>query len=378
MDSDSKKILFCATMDSHINNFHIPYLKWFSQKGFEVHVASNGETLFPYCDKKFNIPFSRISAKNVAALRMFKDILRNNHYELIHFHTPFSSFIGRLAAKKYRKTGTKVLYTTHGFYFYKGSPLKNWLFFYPMEKWAARYTDCLITMNNEDYAIATQKKFKAAAIEKVDGIGIDLSKFKPIDAEERNMRRQAFGAEPSDFLVIYAAELISRKNHTYIIENIGKLKEAVPEIKFLFAGRGPLEAELKKKASASGYGNSIVFLGFREDLDKIIPICDMGISPSIREGLPVNVMEYMACGLPVAASAIRGQTDIVENGVNGFLFELNDFGSLLEAISSIHEKRISAPIERDFLQKYSVENVLAEHVKIYDKYLISGDGMEED
>ncbi len=149
-------ILFCATVDYHFKAFHLPYMKWFKEQGWEVHVAASGEMELPYVDKKYTIPIQRspLSMKNMEAYRELKEIIDGNQYKLIHCHTPMGGVLARLAAREARKKGTKVIYTAHGFHFCKGAPLKNWMLYYPIEKRLAHYTDCLITINEEDYTLA--------------------------------------------------------------------------------------------------------------------------------------------------------------------------------------------------------------------------------
>ena len=151
-----KKVLFAATVDSHIKQFHLPYLKWFKEHGYEVHVATNGKEVIPYCDVKHQISFERSPLKfnNIKAIGQLKKIIEKEQFEIIHCHTPMGSVVTRLAALKARKNGTRVIYTAHGFHFFKGAPIQNWLIYYPIEKLMARYTDCLITINEEDYEFA--------------------------------------------------------------------------------------------------------------------------------------------------------------------------------------------------------------------------------
>ncbi len=168
------KVLFCATVDYHFKAFHLPYMKWFKEQGWEIHVAASGEIELPYVDVKYNIPIQRspLHKQNLAAYKKLKEIIDHNHYKIIDCHTPMGGMLARLAARDARKTGTKVIYTAHGFHFCKGAPLMNWILYYPIEKMMAHYTDCLITINNEDYAIGL-KRFKAKQIEHVHGVGIN-------------------------------------------------------------------------------------------------------------------------------------------------------------------------------------------------------------
>jgi glycosyltransferase EpsD len=210
-----KKILFTSTVDSHILNFHIPYLKWFKEQDCEVHVASNGSSDIPFVDVKYNIPFKRSPYKkeNYMVYKQLKRIIADNDYKLIHCHTPMGSVLTRLATREARSKGTKVLYTAHGFHFYKGAPLKNWLLYYPIEKIAARWTDGLLTMNKEDYKLANKFKLrKAKAVYKVNGVGIDLQKFIPQTLEKKKELRKEYGYNDDDFILIYAAELNYNKH----------------------------------------------------------------------------------------------------------------------------------------------------------------------
>ena len=155
-----KKVLFVASVNSHIIGFHTPYLKMFQERGYEVHVASYGDEKIEYCDKHHNIHFERFpfKLKNIKAYKELKKIIKDNKFEIIHCHTPTASVLTRLAARNARKKyNTKVIYTAHGFHFYKGAPAINWIIYYPIEKWLARYTDCLITINQEDYERAKER-----------------------------------------------------------------------------------------------------------------------------------------------------------------------------------------------------------------------------
>ena len=171
-----KKVLFVATVDSHIELFHLPYLKMFKEYGYEVHVATNTDNEIQYCDSKHKISVERNPLKfcNIKAIKQLTKIINEEHFDIIHCHTPMGSVVARIAARKARKTGTRVIYTAHGFHFYKGAPLKNWILFYPVEKCLAKYTDTLITINKEDYNCA-KKRFgrRCLDIRYVPGVGVN-------------------------------------------------------------------------------------------------------------------------------------------------------------------------------------------------------------
>jgi glycosyltransferase EpsD len=176
-----KKVLFTATVDSHILQFHLPFLKMFKENGYEVHVATNGNEKIPYCDVKHVVSFERspIKINNLKAIKQLKKICEKEKFDIIHTHTLMGSVVTRLAAKKARrKYNTRIIYTAHGFHFFKGAPIKNWILFYPVEKYLAKYTDTLITINQEDYELAKMKFNKRCKdIQFVPGVGIDEKKF---------------------------------------------------------------------------------------------------------------------------------------------------------------------------------------------------------
>ena len=176
---EKKKVLLVATVQSHICQFHLPLIDLLHEKGYEGHVAAKNNLKekrglkLERADKVFEVPFERSPFKkqNITAYKMLKKIINENHYNIIHCNTPMGGVLSRLAGKKERKQGTKIIYTAHGFHFFKGAPLKNWMIYYPIEKYLSKYTDCIITMNQEDYKIAS-KKFKKTNVEYTHGVGV--------------------------------------------------------------------------------------------------------------------------------------------------------------------------------------------------------------
>ena len=315
-----KRVLFCATVDFHFSSFHLPYMKWFKEQGWEVHVAAFGDMELPFTDKKFNIPIERspFKSKNIKAYRELKEIIDQNNYQIIHCHTPMGGVLARLAARTARKNGTKVIYTAHGFHFCKGAPLANWLLYYPIEKTLAHFTDCLITINTEDYQLA-KRRFKAKKIEHVHGVGVNADKFKPVGEEQRKQLRQQYGYKEDDFLLFYAAEFNQNKNQQLLIEALALIKDEVPNARLLLAGKGPLLEDCRKLATQRDIEEMVDFLGYRNDIENLLKISDLAVASSLREGLPVNIMEAMACGLPVIATDNRGHRELIINDKNGWI-----------------------------------------------------------
>lgn len=368
----SNKVLFCATVDYHFKAFHLPYMKWFIEQGWEVHVAANGDINLPYVDKKYNIPIQRspLKFKNFHAYKALTSIINNNEYDIIHCHTPMGGVLTRLSARLARKKGTKVLYTAHGFHFCKGAPLINWLIYYPIEKGLARYTDCIITINEEDYNLAMKHQFKANAIERIHGIGVDTERFRPVEESHKQALRMEFGYKEDDFLMFYAAEFNKNKNQQLLIRSLALMKDKVPSAKLLLAGDGPLIEKCRQLAMQLHVMHMVHFLGYRTDIESLIPMCDIAVASSLREGLPVNIMEAMACGLPIIATDNRGHRELVGDGENGWIVDPENLGEISDKMRMLCEdphlakrlgKRGRAMVEK----QYAVAQVLEEKKAIY-------------
>lgn len=373
-----KKVLFTATVDSHIELFHVPFLKWFKDQGYEVHVATNGDNNIPYCDKKIKISFERSPYKinNLKAIKSLEKIIDKENYDIIHTHTPMGSVVTRLAARKARKNGTRVIYTAHGFHFYKGAPLLNWLLFYPVEKILARYTDDLITINKEDYHLA-KNKFKTN-VYYVPGVGIDENKFNfKMSNKEKNELRESLGLKADDFVMIYPAELSVRKNQEWLINSIKDLIINNSNIHLLLPGRDNLNGKIQLLVKTLGLEKNIHFLGFRNDIPKLLMISDVAISSSKQEGLPVNIMEAMYLGLPIIATDCRGNRDLVEEGKNGFIIDIGDSNMLSLCINKVYkslDKEIFKKYNQELIKNYLLSNILIDMKKIYNKF---GDNNEK-
>ncbi|HZH58318.1 MAG TPA: glycosyltransferase family 4 protein [Metabacillus sp.] len=378
----ANKVLFCATVDYHFKAFHLPILKWFKEKGWEVHIAASGEMELPYVDQKYNIPIQRspFQTKNIAAFQELKEVINKNDYKIIHCHTPMGGVLTRLAAKQARKRGTKVFYTAHGFHFCKGSPVMNWLLYYPIERELARHTDCLITINEEDYNLAISHRFRASEIEHVHGVGVDTSRFKPIDKEDGCERRERFGYKEDDFLMFYAAEFNKNKNQQLLIKVLAKIKDSIPHARLLLAGEGLLQDSCKKLASELGVKHMVEFLGYRNDIVNILQMCDIAVASSLREGLPVNIMEAMACGLPVVATENRGHKELIVNQYNGWTISPENPNDLAEKIVLLAtEQHLITTLGkngRDRIEKtYSVNTIVNEKSRLYGKYMEEMEGI---
>lgn len=283
--------------------------------------------------KKIPLSCSRsvFNTGNIKAIKEIKEIVKNGNYDIVHCHTPIASACTRIACRKFRKNGLRVIYTAHGFHFYKGAPLKNWLIFYPIEKLCAYFTDTLITINKEDYALA-KRKLKAKQIEYVPGVGVDTEKFANtvVDTEKK---REELGVPQNAFLLLSVGELNVNKNHQVVIRAMAELENK--NVHYIIAGQGDQHDNLLKLASELSLSDRVHLLGQRSDVAELYKTADLYVHPSFREGLPVALMEAMSAGLPCIASKIRGAVDLI--GYNsGRLFIPSSFSSLKETIDLLH------------------------------------------
>ena len=357
----NKKVLFVATVDSHILQFHIPYLKWFKEHGYEVHVATNGDEKIPYCDKKHKICVERrpIKINNLKAIIQLRRLINEDKFDIIHCHTPMGSVVTRIAAQKARKKyGTKVIYTAHGFHFFKGAPVRNWIIFYPVEKWLSKYTDCLITINQEDYDLA-KNKFWCKNVKFVQGVGVDKNKFNfAMSEEEKNKIRKELGIDKKDFVIIYPAELSKRKNQGMLLDIIKELKDdGYNNVKLLLPGLDSINGEYQRYAERLGIKDKVKFLGYRNDIPKLMKISNLAVSVAKQEGLPVNLIEAMMCNLPIVATDCRGNRDLIEDSV-----DIDDKEKSKEKIINNIKNNLTKKYDKD---KYELSNIVNEMEKIY-------------
>ncbi|MBZ6006057.1 glycosyltransferase family 4 protein [Paraclostridium bifermentans] len=372
------KVLVTAHLGRHFRIFGQSDYKVLLNMGHEVHIAANFNEEIDKFDNpnviKHQIDFDRnpFSIQNLKALKQLKKLFRKEDFELIHCQSPSGGAITRLASKETRKRGTKVLYTAHGLHFFEGAPKKNWIMYYNFEKFFGKYTDCIITINNEDFYLA-KNKLKINNVEHVHGVGIDLNKFKPQTKNRKLELRNKYGYNENEYILIYVGELSYRKNQDMIIEAMKRLNSKINNIKLLLVGNGILESKYKEKVIKYGLEQQIDFLGYRKDIVDLMALSDLAISTSKQEGLPVNIMEAMATGLPLVVTNCRGNRDLIKHKQNGYVVEINDLSSFEKYIEDIQEsKEITSKFSTNNLEdikNYSTQNIEIEMTAIYSKYL---------
>lgn len=370
----SKKVLYVATVLSHVCQFHLPYLKMFQERGYEVHVAArdnlaekNGLQL-KYADKSFEVPFQRspFSIRNIKAYKQLKQLINENKYDLIVCNTPVGGILTRMAAKKTRKQGTKVIYMAHGFHFYKGAPKKNWMIYYPIEKHFAKRCDMVVTINEEDYLFA--REHFLGRVERIHGVGVDSCRYMSIDAKCRLARKTNFGYSQSEFIVLVVGELLPNKNQMQVIKAIEQVKTTHSNIKLLVAGNGNERNNLENYVKEHQLEENIEFLGYCTNLEDYQCFVDVGVSCSIREGLGLNVIESMMSGNTFIATKNRGHNELIKDGYNGFLVDIHDSKTLAERLIFLMENQdIKRQMENnaiEFVKRYSLDETRKEMTSI--------------
>ena len=373
-----KKVLFVATVvKTHIMEFHIPYLRMFQQAGWETAVAARNDyetpsdCVIPCCDRYYDIPFARAPLKrsNLRAYRQLKRVIDQGEYDLIHCHTPVGALLTRLAAGKARRKGTKVIYTAHGFHFYKGAPKLNWLAFFPVEWLCGFLTDVLITINREDFCFA-QKHMHAGKVCYVPGVGVDIDRF----GGSRETAREKLGIGNEEFVLLSVGEMTENKNHRLALQALALLPEK--PIRYVLVGRGERMEELQAQARELGITDRVIFTGYRNDVSELYPAADAFFFPSFREGLSVALMEAMASGLPAIVGKIRGNTDLIDDGVEGVYMPLTPEGAA-EAIRKLYDdpalRSRLGEAAREKVRRFSAPEVQRKMREIYRDTMGPGD-----
>lgn len=377
----NKKLLITST-DVMMIQFLLPHAISLIKEGWNVDVAcsnANGyenegfiekiKRALPKESNVYHISSSRnpFSNNNIKATKELKTILKNNRYVFIWTNEPVVGVLTRLAARSVRKTGCKVLYMAHGFHFFKGAPLKNWIY-YPIEKFMAQYCDLIVTINSSDCQFS-QKHLKKDTY-RIDGIGLNLEKFTNVNVDKQR-KREELGLTTDDFVIVSVGELLPRKNHLVILKNLKYSNN--PNLKYLICGTGEMIDEYKQIILKSGIEDKVKLLGHRYDIPEVLAISDLFIHPSTREGFGIAIVEAMASGLPVITSNVGGINDIVENEKDGFKcnpFDGKQFIEKTDYLAENAKQRIAIGnhnIEK--AKKYRIENSFSQILKIINIYL---------
>ena len=371
-----KKILITANVSKeHIRKFHIPFILRLKELGWQVDVACRMDEPVPECDTAYDLPCDRNPFRGgiLRSVRQLRKIIRQGGYKTVICNTVTGSMITRLAAKPLRKTGVRVIYLNHGLHFFPGASPLRWLSGYPMEKLLAPHTDVMITINATDCQTA-KKYLGIPAMEQIHGIGVNLHRFKDcvLTDQERVELRQSLGLAPDDFVLTYVAEIIENKNQPMLLNALEIVRKQLPNTKLLLVGPEHDNGKLRRLATQKGLQEAVIFLGWRNDVPRLLRASDLYVASSKSEGLGLNLIEAMACELPVVAGRNRGHEEIISHGENGYLIPMNDHEQMAELILRLQEDReladrLVAKALQD-IRRYEVENVLDSLVDILRRY----------
>ena len=363
------RVLITATVMSHVAQFHKPLAAVLHRHGCTVDVAArdnlsekNGLRL-DWVERVFDVPFERspLSRSNIKAYKRLRQIIHDGGYDVIHCNTPMGGIVTRLAA---RGSGARVIYTAHGFHFYRGASRKAWLVYYPIEKLFCRLTSTLITINREDRDLA-KRRFKVDT-EYIHGVGVDASRYIPERADEALRRELGVVGRR---VILSIGELLPNKGQRFAIEAMKKIAGLHSDALLVIAGNGPERDALKAQADAAGLSDSVRFLGYCTCLEKWQQAAEMLVACSRREGLPLNVVEAMLSGNPAVVSDNRGHRELVDDGVTGFIVAHGDSVAIADRVcrlldnGDLRARMGDAALSKGLL--YSAENVEKELEHIY-------------
>lgn len=355
----TQRVLFTASTASHILNFHRPYLRAFQQLGYEVHVACGGPpAAVPEADAVFGLSFEKrmSSPANLAAQRQLRALMERHRYALVCAHTSLAAFFTRRAAAGLSPR-PPVVNMVHGYLFDGGTPLLKRTVLLAAEKLTAPQTDLLLTMNACDNQIARRYRL-GRRVEEVPGVGVDFSRLDS-GPGDRAAARRTYGFAPGDVVLLYAAEFSARKSQEVLLRALPSLPERV---KLLLPGQGARLEECRRLAQTLGVADRAVFPGQVTDMAPLYALADGAVSASRSEGLPFNIMEAMHCALPIVASAVKGHTDLLTDGVTGLLYPYGDCAAFAAAVRRLLDApELGAALGRSAraaVQAYSLERVL--------------------
>lgn len=341
------------------------------ERGLEVHAYARFDGSERVLEARrvvcHDIPFQRspFRKENMQSLRLLTDSFRQEKFHMVHVHTPAASILGRIAAK--RASVPFVLYTAHGFHFYKGARWRNWVLYYPLEWVMARYTDILITINGEDYHRARHFPVRER-VTYVPGVGLDVGYYQSCNVSRGDVRKQ-LGIGKGMFVISCIAELIPRKNVVQLIEAVNLMAERGASVGCLLVGEGEMEEELKHKVKRMGIESHIYFLGTRRDIPQILRASDVCVLVSKQEGLPRALMEAMAAGKPIVASDIRGNRDLIVDGENGILVPVGDAAGTANGLNKLYKepelRRSMGKKNKEKVMQYDISEILKHVEDIY-------------
>lgn len=371
----NKKILYITNISNGVSSFSVSAVRAAKKLGYEFYLAGNfvgtskkklEHDENDYGIKIYQIDLSRspYSKKNFKAYKQIIELIESESIDYIHCNTPVGGLLGRLAGEKCKVK--RIIYQVHGFHFFAGAPKKNWCLYYPIEKWLAKKTDAIITINEEDFKRASSFRLRNnGQVYYVPGVGVDLGQFV-IDDEVRKEKRLELDIQKEDIVLVSAGELNINKNNRVIIEALAKIKN--DKVHYFICGQGELEKELRTLAENKGIKKQVHFLGYRTDMKELLLAADVFVMPSIREGLSRSIMEAMASGLPCLVSRIRGNCDLIIDNEGGYLcnpYSVDEFSDGINKLLLLETRCRFGIFNKTRVKKFSIDVVQDSLIKCY-------------
>ncbi len=385
-----KKVLILASAASMIGQFNMHIISLLEEMGMQVGVAANFKKGSTCTDREISALKTELEEMGVAwhqvdfdrnalnlfacvrALRQVLALLGENRYDVIHCHSPIGGAVGRVAG---HIRGKKVIYTAHGFHFFKGAGMMNWLLFFPAEKFLAGFTDMLVTMNREDFRNAGRFFRNAGKIACFDSVGVDIREYGAAGGRRKRKLREKLGFRQDDFILVFPGEFNRRKNQAFLIKALPELEKLVPSVCLVLPGRGKYLEKCRRLAVMRGVREKVRFTGFCPpgELAELYQVSDVFVSASRQEGLPKNLKEAMACGLPAAVSDIRGNRDLIADGKGGFLYETGNekayVGAVLKLFRNAGDRRKMGAFNLKRIEKHSTQQAVEKMRAVYSEIL---------
>ena len=361
-----KKLLITST-ELMMIQFLVPHVKYLTEQGWHVEIACSDvggrmedvRSALAGVVKQIHplrLVRSPLSPKNALGYQDMRRLLAENHYDIIWTNEPVMGVVTRLAANKYRRQGTKVLYMCHGFHFFHGASKLNWAIYYPIERIMAHFCDAIVTMNQEDYGRA--QTFNAKAVYHIPGVGVDTRRFSSgASPELRTAKRLELGLPEDAWVVLTVGELTKRKNQKVLLDALARMND--PSVQYVLCGKGDQQEALEQQARELGIADRVHFLGYRLDVPEIYQTADCFAFSSIHEGLPFALMEAMQSGLPIVASRIRGNVDLIDDGIGGILCDVHNSEQYRAALENIRtmDTKTMAEHNRKKLAEFDLSSV---------------------
>jgi glycosyltransferase involved in cell wall biosynthesis len=376
-------VLFVTTIPITLEAFLIPFAEHFRGQGWRVDALANGaaddEHIAEAFDSRYNISWSRnpLSPGNLLGTApTVRHIVAEGQYDLVHVHTPIAAFVTRFALRARRPHRPTVIYTAHGFHFYKGGSATGNLAYSSMERLAAPWTDYLVTINAEDYATAqTLPGIASSHVRLIPGIGVDTDRIAPgaVPAEQVAAVRQELDISDDAFMLTMVAEFGAVKRHAHLFEALARARD--PRVVLVLVGTGPLESQLRERALALRIADRIRWAGYRRDIPAVLAASDALALVSEREGLPRSVLEGMAAGLPIIGTDTRGIADAVGSDA-GWIVAKHDVDALARAIdqaatSPAEVARRGSAARARAVAEFALPRIIEEYEELYREALAS-------